>query len=64
MFSYDEGQVYGDYKMEGTDIYESTGFSSANVMYLIRAILEKYDIEMSDFVYSARSTKPAGKEDE
>ena len=27
-------------------------------------LLEKYDIEMSDFVYSARSTKPAGKEDE
>lgn len=47
-----------------TDIYESTGFSAAHIMYIIRALLDKYDIEWSDFAYSARSTKPSGKEEQ
>lgn len=57
MFSYDEDQIYGDYKLENTDIYESTGFSAAHIMYIIRALLDRYDIDRSDFVYSARSNK-------
>ncbi len=63
MFSYDVEQVYGDYKLENTDIYESTGFSAAHIMYIIRALLERYDIDRSDFIYSARSNKPAGKDE-
>jgi len=57
MFSYDVDQIYGDYKLENTDIYESTGFSAAHIMYIIRALLDRYDIDRSDFVYSARSNK-------
>ena len=64
MFSYDVDEVYGDYKLGDTDIYESTGFSAAHIMYIIRALLDKYDIDRSDFVYSARSTKPTGKEEQ
>ena len=64
MFSYDVNEVYGDYKLGDTDIYESTGFSAAHIMYIIRALLDKYDIEWSDFAYSARSTKPGGKEEQ
>ena len=63
MFSYDVEQISGDYKISGTDIYESTGFSAAHIMYIVRALLDKYDIERSDFVYSARSNKPAHKDD-
>ena len=61
MFSYDVDQVSGDYKLEGTDIYESTGYSASHVMYIIRALLEKFDIDMTDFAYSARSNKPSEK---
>lgn len=63
MFSYDVDQVYGDYKLENTDIYESTGFSAAHIMYIIRALLDRYDIDRTDFVYSARSNKPAIKDE-
>lgn len=31
-------------------------------MYIIRALLDKYDIDRSDFIYSARSTKAASSE--
>lgn len=64
MFSYDVDQIYGDYKLEGTDIYVSSGFSAAHIMDIIRALLDRYDIERSDFVYSARSYKPTVKEAE
>ena len=63
MFSYDVNEVYGDYKLETADIYMSTAFSAAHIMYIIRALLERYDIDKSDFVYSARSNKPVAKED-
>ena len=60
MFSYDVKDIIGDCKLGDTDIYESTGYSAAHIMYIIRALLEKYDIELSDFTYSARSNKPTG----
>ena len=64
MFSYDVNEVYGDSKIAGTDIYQSVGFSAAHIMYIIRALLDKYDIDRSDFVYSARSTKTVSSETE
>lgn len=64
MFSYDVNEVYGDSKITGTDIYQSVGFSAAHIMYIIRALLDKYDIDRSDFVYSARSTKAVSSEAE
>lgn len=57
MFSYDENMVYGDNKIPGTDIYQSIGFSASHIMYIIRALLDKYDIDRNDFVYSAKSSK-------
>lgn len=57
MFSYDAEQVSGDYKIEGTDIYESIGFSASHIMCIIRALLERYDLDENDFVYSAKSNK-------
>lgn len=64
MFSYDVNEVYGDSKIAGTDIYQSVGFSAAHIMYIIRALLDKYDIDRGDFVYSARSTKTVSTETE
>ncbi len=63
MFSYDATQISGDYKINGTEIYESTGFSAAHIMYIICALLDKYDIDRNDFIYSARSNKPDKKEE-
>lgn len=57
MFSYDVNQTYGDYRLGNTDIYESTGFSASHLMQIIKALLERYDIDVTEFVYSARSNK-------
>ena len=54
MFSYDETKTTYNYKLKDTDIYESTGFSAPHIMHIIRAMLDKYEIDRSDFVYSAR----------
>ena len=64
MFSYDVNKVSGDYKLAKTNIYESTGFSAAHIMYIVQALLDKYDIDRSEFVYSARSYKNQVKESE
>ena len=59
MFSYDVEKISGDYKLSDTGIYESTGFSAAHIMWIIQALLDRYDIDRSDFVYNARSNKKA-----
>lgn len=63
LFSYDTNKVNrSNYKIPGTDIYENTGYSASHIMSIIRAMLDRYDIDHSDFVYSARPTKPSLKE--
>lgn len=62
MFSYDIDKVYGDWKIAKTDIYQNTGFSAAHIVYIIQALLDRFDIDRSDFVYSARSNKTAERE--
>ena len=57
MFSYDKEKISGDYKLGDTGIYESTGFSAYHIICIIQALLGKYDIDSSDFVYSARESK-------
>lgn len=57
MFSYDSTKTIGDYQIKGTSIYESVGFSAYHIMCIIHALLIKYDIEATEFVYSARSNK-------
>ena len=63
MFSYDAEKVSGEYKIEGTDIYESTGFSAYHIMCIIRALLERYDLEENEFTYSAKSNNPSAKKE-
>lgn len=57
MFSYDKDVTNSDQKIDGTDIYESEGFSASHVMHIIRALLENYGIELDEFSYSARNVQ-------
>ena len=57
IFSYDADRVIGDYKLKGTAIYESAGFSAAHIIWIIQALLDKFEIDRDEFVYSARSNK-------
>lgn len=58
MFSYDVNKVYGDAMIGNSGIYQSVGFSASHIMCIIKALLGRYEIDTSDFVYSARSNKP------
>ena len=55
LFSYDQGKINGDYKIDGTDIYENSGFSASHIVSIIQALLDRYDIDHNDFIYSART---------
>lgn len=57
IFSYDKDKVNGDLKIKGSDIYEDVGYSAAHIMHIIKALLDKYNIDITDFVYSAKSNK-------
>lgn len=57
MFSYDSDKVRNgtrNKQIKGTNIYRSAGFSAADIILIIRILLEKHGIERSEFVYSAR----------
>jgi len=65
VFSYEKDGVKGDTKLEGTNIYISTGYSAYDCVSFIRGLLRKYDLDVEeDFVYSARSTKADGEKDD
>ncbi len=65
VFSYDKDGVKGDTKLEGTNIYISTGYSAYDCVSFIRGLLRKYDLDVEeDFVYSARSTKADGEKED
>ena len=65
VFSYDKDGVKGDTKLEGTNIYISTGYSAYDCVSFIRGLLRKYDLDIEeDFIYSARSTKTDGEKDD
>lgn len=58
MFSYDPEKVSKDsYYLKDTAIYVSQGFSSSHIIQIIRALLDKYEIDRDEFAYSARSGK-------
>jgi len=61
MFSYDETIVTSGYQINGTDIYENTGFSASHIISIIQVLLDRYDIDRNDFVYSARNSKATGE---
>lgn len=61
MFSFDSAKVKkGNRKrqVKGSNIYRSVGFSAADIIWIIRTLLDKHGIERSEFVYSARHTIP------
>ena len=59
VFSYDINRLHGATKIEGTDIYMSTGYSAHDCISYIRGLIRKYDFDIEeDFIYSARSNKP------
>ena len=60
VFSYDESKVKGNVKLQGTDIYISTGYSASDCVDFIKGMLKKYDLDIEeDFVYSARTKQSA-----
>lgn len=63
MFSYDINQVYGETMIGDSGIYQNIGYSASHIMCIIQALLDKYEIDHNDFVYSARSNKPSDKEE-
>lgn len=57
-FSYDKDKIKGNTKLEGTDIYISTGYSASDCISFIKGLLRKYDLNVSeDFVYCAKSDR-------
>ncbi len=57
LFSYDKNTVKGNIKVKGSDIYENTGYSASHIMHIIKALLDRYEIDITEFVYSAKSSK-------
>ncbi len=56
-FSYDAKEIKNPDQVADSGIYHSTGYSAANCMWIIRALLDKYEIDRTEFLYSARSYK-------
>ncbi len=57
-FSYDESVIKKPVKLKGTDISITSGYSATDIMYFIRELLKKYDLDLTtDFVYCARTSK-------
>ena len=54
MFTYDPNIAKGEYKIPNTNIYQATGFSAWYIMTFIKKMLDKFELSMDDFVYSAR----------
>ena len=57
MFSYDPDVTTGDDKLGETNIYVSSGFSASHIMYIVQALIDKFEIERNEFVYSARNNQ-------
>lgn len=55
LFSYNLDSVQNGYKLAETGIFVSTNFSASRIMKVIRTLLDKYEMEYEDLVYSARS---------
>lgn len=67
VFSYEENGVKNPVELKkDSGIYISTGYSAYDCICFIRALLRKYDLDITeDFVYSARPTKQSdGKQEE
>lgn len=65
VFSYEEDGVKNPVELKkDAGIYISTGYSAYDCICFIRALLRKYDLDLTeDFVYSARPTKQTNDSD-
>ena len=63
VFTYKSRNVNSDYRIGDTGIYVRLGYSAAHTISIIKALLQKYDIDTDDFVYSAREYKKASADD-
>ena len=61
-FSYDAKEYKYSDQVGESGIYHPIGFSAKDGIWVIRALLDKYEIERSEFTYSAKSYKKT-KED-
>ena len=66
VFSYEENGVKNPVELKkDSGIYISTGYSAYDCICFIRALLRKYDLDITeDFVYSARPTKQTDNKQE
>lgn len=65
MFSYDKNKAKGGKKLKikGTDIYQSSGFSASFIIYIVKELLDRYEIDENDFVYSAKPIDGSAEDD-
>ena len=56
-FSYNAQELKYPDQVANSGIYHSTGYSAAHCMWIIQALLDKYEIDRTEFVYSAKSYK-------
>lgn len=56
-FSYNAQELKNPDQVANSGIYHSTGYSAAHCMWIIQALLDKYEIDRTEFVYSAKSYK-------
>ena len=61
-FSYDASSVKNPDQVANSGIYHPTGFSAPYCIGIIQLLLDRYEIDRSEFVYSARSYKSAIEE--
>lgn len=61
-FSYDAHLVGGGELLPDTAIYMGMRYSAYTIMCIIRLLLDRYDVDPADFVYSARSNLTNGKD--
>ena len=62
-FAYDSTKLNNAVKIPGSEIYMITGFSAAGCIEYVRALMRKYELDITkDFIYSARSSKSEDEE--
>ena len=56
-FSYNSKELKNPDQVANSGIYHPTGYSASTCIWMIKALLDKYEIDYTEFSYSARSNK-------
>ena len=63
VFSYDSNLLRNAIKLQGTDIYITSGYSASDCVSFIKGLLRKYDLDITqDFIYCAKSALDPSEE--